>query len=62
MTAWSGSDGVFNTISLDGKTVYQGQNLGGGNYTELMYFKRPAAGGQALLAGGERSFPGSALA
>ncbi|WNG17263.1 glycoside hydrolase family 71/99-like protein [Cystobacter fuscus] len=42
MTAWSGSDGVFNTISLDGKTVYQGQNLGGGNYTGLMYFKRPA--------------------
>jgi MYXO-CTERM domain-containing protein len=42
MTAWSGSDGVFNTISLDGKTVYQSQSTGADSYTGFMYFKRPA--------------------
>lgn len=41
MTAWSGSDGVFTTITLDNKTIYQSQDLGGGSYTGLMYFKRP---------------------
>ncbi|MET0403959.1 MAG: glycoside hydrolase family 71/99-like protein [Cystobacter sp.] len=42
MTAWSGSDGVFDTVSLDGKTVYRGRSQGGGRYEAFMYFKRPS--------------------
>ncbi|APR83195.1 xylosidase/arabinosidase [Minicystis rosea] len=49
MVPWSGSDGVFDTITLDGKTVYQSKSQGGGSYSSFMYFKRPT--GVDFIAG-----------
>jgi hypothetical protein len=42
MVAWSGSDGVFTTVTVGGTTVYESESLGGGAYAGLMYFERPA--------------------
>src|SRR4051812_9140887 len=38
----AGTDGPFNVVSMDGKTVYQGAATSGGNYSPFMYFKRPS--------------------
>ena len=42
MQAWSGSDGPFNAIAMDGNTLYQGADTGGGVFAGFQYYHRPA--------------------
>src|SRR5687768_7166698 len=41
MTPWSGSDGPFNMVSMDGNSLVQGTDTGGGNYSGFVYYRRP---------------------